>query len=85
MLEKANGKSLAKYLPNTYQEYETLVNLVYRGGYVHANDEYVGKILKGLRSYDFTSSYPSSMLCEKYVYKFNHVENWHNYKKKLLN
>lgn len=36
------------------------------GGFTHANAKYVGQTLTDVDSYDFTSSYPSVMLCEKY-------------------
>ena len=36
------------------------------GGYVHANYLYAGKILENVKSYDFCSSYPTVLLCEKY-------------------
>lgn len=36
------------------------------GGYVHANYLHAGKIINGVQSYDFTSSYPTVMLSEKY-------------------
>jgi hypothetical protein len=36
------------------------------GGYVHANYLHAGKIINRVQSYDFTSSYPTVMLSEKY-------------------
>lgn len=56
-----------------YRDYLTLVNNVYRGGYTHASKMIIGENVRGLWSYDFTSSYPSVMLCEKYPYKFTRV------------
>ena len=38
----------------------------FMGGFTHANADYVGKTLQNVTSIDFTSSYPSVMLAEKY-------------------
>lgn len=38
----------------------------FQGGFVHANAHYVNKTLKNVGSHDFTSSYPSVMLLEKF-------------------
>lgn len=35
-------------------------------GYTHANWFYTGRVIKNVKSYDFTSSYPYVMLSEKY-------------------
>lgn len=53
----------------------------YSGGYTHANASYVGSIMTGLNSYDFTSSYPYVMLCYKYpMTQFtpcvSHISSW---------
>lgn len=38
----------------------------FQGGYVHANANKVGKIIKDVTSMDFTSSYPAVMVSEKF-------------------
>lgn len=38
----------------------------FQGGYTHANHIYTNKLLKNVSSIDFTSSYPSVMLSEKF-------------------
>lgn len=38
----------------------------YMGGFTHANINYVGKLLTNVSSYDFTSSYPTVMVSEKF-------------------
>lgn len=38
----------------------------FMGGFTHANANYTGKILENITSIDFTSSYPSVMLSEKF-------------------
>lgn len=38
----------------------------FMGGYVHANPNYVGKTVDNVASYDFISSYPATMLSEKF-------------------
>lgn len=62
-----------------YQKYRKIMNdltmtpEVYKqargtfmGGFTHANARHVGKVLKNVSSVDFTSSYPSVMLSEKF-------------------
>ena len=36
------------------------------GGFTHANAQYVGDVIENVASYDFTSSYPSVMVAEKF-------------------
>lgn len=47
----------------------------FAGGFTHANAMYVNTVLRDVASYDFTSSYPSVMIAEKYPmsrgYRFN--------------
>lgn len=38
----------------------------FRGGDTHANRKYVNKTLKNIQSFDITSSYPASMMMDKY-------------------
>lgn len=38
----------------------------FQGGFTHANALYSGNTIKNVTSYDFTSSYPSVMIAEKY-------------------
>ena len=39
---------------------------VYSGGFTHGNGLYNGVVIDDVTSYDFTSSYPSVMVCEKF-------------------
>ena len=39
---------------------------VFMGGFTHANANYIGQVLENVTSIDFTSSYPSVMLSEKF-------------------
>ena len=48
--------------PDDYKQ----LKRAFMGGFTHANANYVGKTLNNVTSIDFTSSYPSSMLAEKY-------------------
>lgn len=42
------------------------LRMAFLGGYTHANAQYSTKVLKDVHSIDFTSSYPTVMLSEKY-------------------
>lgn len=46
-------------------EYKVL-KLAFMGGFTHANSRYVGDVINDVSSYDFTSSYPYTMLSELY-------------------
>lgn len=48
--------------PDTYKQFKR----TYMGGFTHANINYVGETIENVHSYDFTSSYPSVMIAEKY-------------------
>lgn len=65
-----------KYLNRSYRylistltlephEYDRLKE-AFQGGFTHGNLIYNGQILKDVTSFDFTSSYPAVMVCEKY-------------------
>lgn len=47
-----------------------LLNKAYAGGYTHANSRYVGLTLSNIKSIDFASSYPTSMIFERFPWKF---------------
>ena len=65
--EKAgyNFRQRIKALTLTLDEYDILKQ-AFAGGFVHCNPFYTNKILHNVKSYDFTSSYPSVMVCELY-------------------
>lgn len=54
-----------KQLTLTLEEYDIL-KMAFAGGFTHANPFYTNKILHNVKSFDFTSSYPSVMVAEKY-------------------
>ena len=54
-----------KKLTLSLEEYD-LLKMAFCGGFTHANPWYTNKILKNVRSFDFTSSYPAVMVCERY-------------------
>lgn len=59
-------KFIKKLVPHDADEYKRLQK-VFAGGYTHANQMYSGKVVKEhIEHYDFASSYPTVMLCEKY-------------------
>lgn len=67
-LECFKIKTYHKFIKNlsmTKNEYIT-ARACFSGGYVHANASYTNITLKNVESYDFTSSYPSVMLTEKF-------------------
>lgn len=49
----------------TVDNYQQLKR-AYTGGFTHANANYVGRLINGVSSYDFTSSYPTVMVSEKF-------------------
>lgn len=58
-------RNLISKLILTVDEYKSVYR-AFAGGFTHANAWNVGKIGIGLRSFDFTSSYPSVMVAEKF-------------------
>lgn len=56
---------LMKNLTIDLDEYNQLKR-AFQGGFTHANAFYTDKIIKNVRSYDFTSSYPTVMICEQF-------------------
>lgn len=65
-LGKENGaRNLFKSTCPSYDLYQ-LMELVFHGGYTHANRYLVNEILHNIRCYDFKSSYPFCMLTTKY-------------------
>lgn len=69
--EKGGYRQYAKY--NRIMQDLTLDNDTYKqlkrafmGGFTHANANYIGKVMNDVTSIDFTSSYPSVMLSEKF-------------------
>lgn len=58
-------KKISNLYPRSADEY-LLFKLLFTGGYVHASWMYVDKVLEGVHSYDKASSYPGSMVVEKY-------------------
>lgn len=58
-------KELMEELTLTLDEY-TMLKRCFMGGFTHASLNYVGETLEDVTSIDFTSSYPSVMLSEKF-------------------
>lgn len=57
---------IKKLVPRSAREYKIL-QTIFAGGYCHANRWYAGEVIKDyIEHYDFASSYPTVMLCEKY-------------------
>ena len=56
----------AKNLTLTWDKYE-LMKDCYTGGFTHSNPNHTGKVMTNVQSWDFTSSYPTRLLSEKFV------------------
>ena len=64
--DKKYGNFIKKLIPKHAREYKMLQR-IFSGGYTHANYWYSGQTIKGhIEHYDFASSYPTVMVCEKY-------------------
>lgn len=65
-------KSLTISSAAEYQE----LKQAFAGGFTHANPHYVGKVFKNVGSIDFTSSYPTVMISEKYPMSKGFPQKW---------
>lgn len=64
--DKFYMRKMKKLVPRSPKEYQRLQR-IFAGGYTHANQMYSGKVVdEYIEHYDFASSYPTVMLCEKY-------------------
>lgn len=64
--DKQYVRMIKKLVPDRPSEYARLQQ-IFAGGYTHANQMYAGKLINELiEHYDFTSSYPTVMIAEKY-------------------
>lgn len=63
--DRNNFKRTIKKCVLTVADYKQLKR-AYTGGFTHANAHYVGVELHNVASYDFTSSYPTVMVSEKF-------------------
>lgn len=64
-LKRMKYKEIMQSMTLTLDEYLQLKR-AFQGGFTHANPFYSGKTLENVTSYDFTSSYPTVMLAEKF-------------------
>lgn len=64
-LKRLKYKEIIHSMTLTLDEYMQLKR-AFQGGFTHANPFYSGKTLENVSSYDFTSSYPTVMLAEKF-------------------
>lgn len=63
--KRARYMDIMKGLRLTADEYKQLKR-AFQGGFTHANPFYSGKVVSGVTSFDFTSSYPCVMLSERF-------------------
>lgn len=61
-------------------EYSTLKQ-AFAGGFTHANPNRVGKVYKNVASFDFTSSYPTVMIAEKYPCSSAVPQKWRGWER----
>ena len=61
-------------------EYSTLKH-AFAGGFTHANPNHVGKVYKNVASFDFTSSYPTVMIAEKYPCSSAVPQKWRGWER----
>ena len=64
-LQDESYRKMIKKLKVGYDEY-VMLKQEFSGGFTHANNKYAGEIMEDVDSFDFTSSYPSVMLSEKF-------------------
>lgn len=63
--KRARYMDVMKGLRLTADEYKQLKR-AFQGGFTHANPFYSGKVVSGVTSFDFTSSYPCVMVSEQF-------------------
>lgn len=61
-------------------QYE-LFKQAFAGGFTHANPNHVGKKFKNIASFDFTSSYPTVMVAEKYPTSKGVPQKWNGWER----
>lgn len=65
-LKSYSYRGLIKNLTFTDLNEFNLINRAFSGGFSHSNQKYINEICENVVSYDFTSSYPAVMVCEKF-------------------
>ena len=63
--KRSNYREIMENLTLEVDEYQKL-KMAFMGGFTHANAYYTGKTLENVHSVDFTSSYPSVILSERF-------------------
>ena len=58
-----------------------LFKQAFAGGFTHANPNHVGKKFRNIASFDFTSSYPTVMIAEKYPMSRGLPQKWENWER----
>lgn len=64
-------EDIKKGFPEKSGNYSKVMDYLFRGGYTHGNDYYVGMVLEDVEHIDYTSDYPACMLQFKYPTKFS--------------
>lgn len=69
-------KQMKTMYPKTADQYNYIMNALFRGGYTHANAYYassddVNQVIKNVIGYDYTSSYPAVLLHDMCKYPIN--------------
>lgn len=63
-VDKSYNRLIAKLTIDDF-EYKMLKS-AFQGGFTHANAWYIDTVVEDVASFDFTSSYPTVMICEKF-------------------
>ena len=58
-----------------------LFKQAFAGGFTHANPNHVGKKFRNIASFDFTSSYPTVMIAEKYPMSRGLPQKWESWER----
>lgn len=78
--EKGYQEKIKSMTIKDEQEY-MLYKQAFAGGFTHANPNHVGKKFKNVASFDFTSSYPTVMIAEKYPTSKGVQQKWNGWER----
>lgn len=77
---KSYGEKIRSMTIKDGNQYK-LFKQAFAGGFTHANPNHVGKKFKNIASFDFTSSYPTVMIAEKYPTSRGIPQKWESWER----